>query len=256
MQALVFASYGTADKEVQKRSLDAVVEDFRFEFPKVNVSQVFLSQHIREKLEARGETVPSVSLLLSMLKKDEVSEVYLQPGLIAAGDTYEKELREAVASFADSFDRIRLGEPLIASKKDAQNFFVSLLSDLHVPPHTQLVLVGHGSAHRTSGAYARLQELADEVGLPLHIGVFAEDSTPGQRDVLARLSEAGDTSVLLAPLLLTSGYHAKTNIFGDEEASWKSALERAGYTVSCDRRGLGEYPLIRKMFVNKARTLM
>jgi len=256
MQALVFASYGTADEEVQKRSLDPVAEDFRFEFPKVKVSQVFLSQHIREKLEAKGGVAPDLPTMLTMLKKDDISEVYVQPGLIASGETYEKELKEAAEAFSDSFDRLRVGEPLIASKKDARNFFVSLLSDLHVPPHTQLVLVGHGFAQHASSAYEKLQAQADEAGLPLHIGVFAEGDTPGQREVLARLSKAGDASVLLAPLLLTSGYHASKDIFGDGETSWKTVLEQAGYAVTCDRRGLGEYPLIRKMFVDKARALM
>ena len=40
---------------------------------------------------------------------------------------------------------------------------------------------------------------------------------------------------------------------GDEEDSWKSRLERAGYQVECRIRGLGEVEAIRKLYVAHVR---
>ena len=40
---------------------------------------------------------------------------------------------------------------------------------------------------------------------------------------------------------------------GEEEDSWKSRLERAGYQVECRIRGLGEVEAIRKLYVAHVR---
>ena len=54
------------------------------------------------------------------------------------------------------------------------------------------------------------------------------------------------------PFMVVAGDHAKNDMAGDEEDSWKSRLEKAGYQVSCIMKGLGEFPMIQDLFADRA----
>ena len=40
---------------------------------------------------------------------------------------------------------------------------------------------------------------------------------------------------------------------GDEDDSWKSTFEKAGYTVDCQVEGLGQLEAIQQLFVEHAK---
>ena len=54
--------------------------------------------------------------------------------------------------------------------------------------------------------------------------------------------------------MVVSGDHANNDMAGDEEDSWKSVFENAGYEVICLLRGLGENEEIRQIYVEHAQT--
>jgi len=56
---------------------------------------------------------------------------------------------------------------------------------------------------------------------------------------------------LVLSAALTLGMAAPA-LAGDEPESWKSQLLERGYQVSCELKGLGEYPQIRALFVRHA----
>ena len=58
--------------------------------------------------------------------------------------------------------------------------------------------------------------------------------------------------VVLEPLMIVAGDHANNDMAGDEEGSWKTTFEDAGYDVTCLVRGLGELPAIQDIFVKHA----
>ena len=58
--------------------------------------------------------------------------------------------------------------------------------------------------------------------------------------------------VVLHPLMVVAGDHAKNDLAGDEPESWRSRLLARGYQVDCEQKGLGEYPQIRALFVRHA----
>ena len=57
----------------------------------------------------------------------------------------------------------------------------------------------------------------------------------------------------MQPFMVVAGDHAIHDMAGPEPDSWKSRLEKAGYTVTCVLKGLGEYPGIRAVFAEHAR---
>ncbi len=50
--------------------------------------------------------------------------------------------------------------------------------------------------------------------------------------------------------MIVAGDHANNDMAGDEDDSWKSVFEKAGFEVECVLKGLGQYPGIQKMFVD------
>jgi hypothetical protein len=75
-------------------------------------------------------------------------------------------------------------------------------------------------------------------------------------DVLAKVQEGGYTKVVLEPLMIVAGDHANNDMAGDDEDSWKTTFENAGYEVECLVRGLGELPEIQQLLVQHAQEAM
>ena len=68
-----------------------------------------------------------------------------------------------------------------------------------------------------------------------------------------RLDERPEVKkVVLYPLMVVAGDHAKNDLAGDEADSWKNRIAAQGYDVKCVLSGLGEYPGIREVFVRHA----
>ena len=57
---------------------------------------------------------------------------------------------------------------------------------------------------------------------------------------------------VLAPLMLVAGDHARNDMAGEDEDSWKNVLERGGIEVSCVMAGLGSYAFAQRMFAEHA----
>ena len=55
------------------------------------------------------------------------------------------------------------------------------------------------------------------------------------------------------PLMIVAGDHANNDMAGDEDDSWKSTFEKAGYTVDCQVEGLGQLEAIQQLFVEHAK---
>jgi len=57
---------------------------------------------------------------------------------------------------------------------------------------------------------------------------------------------------VLRPMMIVAGDHANNDMAGDEEDSWKSVFEGAGYEVECVLHGLGEVEAIQQLLVAHA----
>ena len=68
---------------------------------------------------------------------------------------------------------------------------------------------------------------------------------------ISRLGARSSRRVILRPLLLTAGEHARSDMAGEDEGSWKNVLTAAGYQVDCVLEGLGEIPAIRQMYLER-----
>ena len=53
--------------------------------------------------------------------------------------------------------------------------------------------------------------------------------------------------VVLMPMMLVAGDHAKNDLAGDDEDSWKSVLTTKGFDVRVRMRGLGALKAVQQL---------
>lgn len=52
------------------------------------------------------------------------------------------------------------------------------------------------------------------------------------------------------PFMVVAGDHAKNDMAGDDEDSWKVIFEKEGFKVECILKGIGEFNGIQKIYLN------
>ena len=117
---------------------------------------------------------------------------------------------------------------------------------------TAICFMGHGTEAESNQVYSKMQEMLTEAGYKNYY-VGTVEAAPSLDDVLAMVQAGDYKRVVLEPLMIVAGDHANNDMAGDEEDSWKTTFENAGYEVTCLVRGLGEMEGIQQIFVEHAR---
>ena len=145
------------------------------------------------------------------------------------------------------FERLALGAPLLASEADLDAVIRAMAGELggYDDGKTALCLMGHGTDAASNQVYQKMQDRMIAGGYAnYYIGTV--EAQPDLQAVIEKLGEQKHYQrAVLQPLMVVAGDHANQDMAGEEEDSWKSRLERAGYQVECRIRGLGEVEAIR-----------
>ena len=253
-QALVLASFGVSDAAARAASLDAAAALLQQEFPAWQVYQAYTSNFIRKRLVAAGVQAFSLPELLTQLADAGFARVLVQPSHLTPGEEFDHKVCAAADEAAALFPAgLAVGQPVFAEPADYGRVLDAVLPALGLMPGEELVLFGHGSPHRHNPVYERLQQVADDRQLPVHVGVLEPMDTPNLAMVRERLRQRGSRKLLLAPLLLSGGSHVTRDMAGSNPESWRSQLMAAGFAVRTDMRGLGEHPAFRALYAQKVR---
>lgn len=199
-----------------------------------------------------GMNVPDVQQALDQLRMEGYRCVLIQPLFLTPGEEFDQLKAQAAPFSADGFS-LAVGAPLLDTPEDCTALSRALLNSLEPPrPDEALVLMGHGSLHHSNGEFLRMEQALRTEGRPdAFVGVMRGE--PGLDRVLAAMHRRPHVrAVQLHPLLITAGMHARRDLAGPGDASWRTRLEAAGYPVRCTLRGLGEYPAVRRLFVHHA----
>ena len=252
---LLVVSFGTSFNDSRRLTIGAIESALDSAFPEYSVRRGFTSNIIIDHVNSRdGILIDDVDAALKRAVDNGVKNLVVQPTHLMNGLEYE-ELNEKVASYADAFENIVFGEPLLTSDDDfakVEQAIVDWTAD-YDDGETAIVFMGHGTEAASNGVYAKMQELLTKDG---HTNYFigTVEATPSLDDVLA-LVQAGDyKKVVLEPLMVVAGDHANNDMAGDDEDSWKTAFTEAGYDVECLLRGLGENEDIQQIYVEHAKT--
>ena len=254
-KGLLVVSFGTTHEETRRKAIEPIEEALGNAFPERRLYRGWTSRMITGRLRQRGVTIDTLEEALERMQEDGVTDILVQPTHIMEGAENDRMLT-ALQEASGAFEQVRCGLPLLASGEDLLALADILAEEfLKEAPGAALVLMGHGSAKKQSAnhIYGEMQEAFRQLG---HENVFVgtvegEPSFDDVRQQLAGMRPAPDP-VILAPMMIVAGDHAKNDMAGDSGDSWKSLLEAGGFRVGAAVRGLGEYPRVREMLVRHA----
>lgn len=253
-KAILSVSFGTTHLDTLERTIAAIEGDLAAAFPERDFARAFTSSMVRRRLREReGISIDSPEEALERLREKGYQDVVVQSTHVMNGEEWEKLVREA-APYRGRFASLSFGSPLLTEAGDYQAAAKALLERLsEAEAGSAVVFMGHGTEHHANAVYALLEYILHDRGRrDIHIGTV--EGYPGFAEVCRRLEEQGDVKrVLLLPLMIVAGDHAKNDLAGEDADSWRAMLARRGYEVTCRLEGLGENPAVREIFVEHAK---
>ena len=264
---LLVVSFGTSFNDSRRLTIGAVEKELQRANPSWSVRRAFTSQIIIDHVKDRdGEVIDNVTEALERAIANGVKTLVVQPTHLMPGFEYH-DLEAELAEYADAFDTIVLSEPLLYTDAD-----ISILGTVMIDvssayaldrfgldefqekdARTAYCFMGHGTEADSNAVYARLQDYLFSSSVRAdNIFVGTVEAEPSVQDVL-EMVQAGDYDrVVLRPLMIVAGDHANNDMAGDDEDSWKSIFEAAGYEVDCVLEGLGSNDTVQFLFDVKA----
>ena len=111
--------------------------------------------------------------------------------------------------------------------------------------------MGHGTTHESHSAYPALEYMFRDNDMNVYIGTV--EGYPEIEQVVKKLKADNIKTVDVLPFMLVAGDHATNDMASDEEDSWKTIFEEAGYKVKIILKGLGEYHGVQQRFIVHAK---
>lgn len=248
-QELLVVSFGTSYNDSRRLTIGGIESRLEKDFPEWSVRRGFTSQIIIDHVLRRdGEKIDNVTEALDRAIDNGVKTLLVQPTHLMHGFEFT-DLVEELAEYADAFDKIIVGEPLLSSEEDfsAVADIITEATKEYDDGKTAICFMGHGTEAPSNEIYDRMQKVLTEKGFEnYYIGTV--EAEPSVEDVLEAVQQGGYERVVLRPLMIVAGDHANNDMAGDEEDSWKSIFEAAGFEVVCVVEGLGQLEGVQEIF--------
>ena len=251
-KAVLVTSFGTSHLDTLEKTIAAIERAIAEAMPDYALRRAFTSTIIMKKLRSRdGLDIDNVPQALTRLMEEGYRQVVIQPTHILCGEEYDK-LCALAAPFKELME-ISMGTPLLRTPQDYWDLAKVMTGLLEAPAEDEaIVFMGHGSPHFANASYALLQYLLEDMDAQ-RIFVGTVEGLPTLEQVIKRLKKNPEIRRIRAiPLMVVAGDHAKNDMAGPDEDSWKSQLEKAGFEVQCILKGLGEFPAIQALFASRA----
>ena len=254
---LLVVSFGTSYNDNRRLTIGAIEAAMEKAFPEYSVRRGFTSQIIIDHVKDRdGEVIDNVGEALDRAVANGVKNLVIQPTHLMNGLEYSDLVNE-VAQYSDAFEAVSIGEPLLTSDEDFQTVADAIVEATasYDDGKTAICFMGHGTEADSNAVYAKMQQLLTDGGHENYF-VGTVEATPSLEDVLALVQAGSYERVVLQPLMIVAGDHANNDMAGNEEGSWKTTFEAAGYQVECLVNGLGELEEIQNLLVAHAQAAM
>ncbi|UQZ90390.1 sirohydrochlorin cobaltochelatase [Deltaproteobacteria bacterium Smac51] len=279
--AIVLAAFGTSDPEALTALIN-IKQRVALSFPNIEVRLAFTSGFIRRIWRKRSGDcefqaahpglddfygVLNPLSTLAALQENGPCPVLVQSLHVAEGSEYLdlKSLVEQLAGIRTQqpsmrpFPLIALGEPALG---DGSANYISRAAEALGPlafdavnEGGALVLMGHGNEHMKMTVYGDLErELRRLHGPHVHIGLV--EGEPGPDRVLEAVVKGGGVRrVVLAPLMVVAGEHAKKDMAAEGTESWAGKFKSRGFEVSVRLTGLGSLDSWADIYVEHLKRL-
>ena len=255
MKALLSVSFGTSYEETRAKTIDVVDGKLAADFPDRAFYSAWTSGRIVAKIrKERGEMHYTLDEAFARLTHDGVDDLLVATMCLMNGHEMGK-----IAEYAQTWVRegegrtARLAEPILASQEDRKAMAAALGDAFaEVPEGEAVLLMGHGSPGGPNEVYSQIQHELDSLG-GTRFFVGTVEGEPTFEDALAPLKASGVRRVHLTPFMVVAGDHARNDLSGDDDDSWKNLLEAQGFETAVTLRGLGELKEFQDLVCEHAR---
>ena len=264
--AVVVSAFGTTDEEALQSILN-IKNRIAAAFPSYDIHLAFTSNFIRDIWHQRNndkeyrkahknipEEVYKITNPLTVMAQiqERGSRLIIVQSLhVTAGEEYGdlksivKQLYsiETMKFSLKPFPWLALGKPALGygEKEDLERAAKSLapLATEAKISGAALVLMGHGNEHKELDVYGKLEKILVKMyDLPVYIGLV--EGNPGFDDVLKRVHKDQVKKIILAPLMVVAGDHAKNDMASaDDPESWYSQFKVHNIEIKVHLEGLG-----------------
>jgi len=261
-KAIVVVSFGTTYADVRQSCIEAVEKRIQDAFPEYKIYRAFTSNFVIKRLAERENIqIDDLKTVLEKLYRESYTEVVIQSTHLTAGEEYENKVMRVSLPYKSKFTKFAIGRPLLYftgddGKPDDFSMTVAALRvqiSLGMEEDQAVVFMGHGSPHQHNPAYERMQQYFDRERIPAVVGVVEETDYPNFADLQEGLQKKNSKKLILMPMLLVAGDHAKNDMAGTSKESWKNKLIAQGYEVEIYLHGLGENIAIQDLYVQHVR---
>lgn len=283
--AIVLAAFGASEVEAVQSILN-IEKRVAAAFPGYDVHLAFTSNIIRNIWHKRAKDaafrrenpdipdaiydINNVLTTLAKIQEDGARLVLVQSLHITDGEEYQ-DLANLVSALENyktmkpvlhPFPWIGVGEPALGLG-DGQNRYLERAAEAIAPLYRKvwdkgaaLVLMGHGNEHLDQEVFAKFQKVLREKYSP-YIYIGAVEAKPFPEDIVEEMkkTEGAPKSVLVAPLMIVAGDHARNDMAGDEEDSWINIFKASGYEAEPYLVGLGSNPSWADIYVEHLKAL-
>jgi len=256
-KGILLVAFGTSIPEAEKsfKNIDTKV---KAAFPGVPVRWAYTSKIIRHKLARENKIIDSPSEALAKMMDEDFTHVAVQSLHTIPGKEYNalRTTAKAFEGLPKGMRSIIVGAPLLYSPQDVKKAVKIIAAQFprERKPDEAIVLMGHGTEHPGNIYYPALQYYFGQMDPNIFVGTV--DGSPTLDDVLTGLKKKGITKAYLIPLMSVAGDHARNDMAGDEDDSWKSILTRAGITCVPILKGTAEYDAIADLWLEHLKIAM
>ena len=249
---ILVVSFGTSYNNSRELTIGGIESAIAKAFPDYTVARAFTADTIIKILKERDNiSVDNVDEALTKAADRGVKTLVVQPTHLMNGFEYT-DLQKTLAKYESKFGKVVLAQPLLTSDADfdAVASAITEKSKKFDDGNTAICFMGHGTEAASNGVYAKMQDVLSAKGFAnFYIGTV--EAKPSVEDLLAAIQAKGTyKKVVLNPLMVVAGDHANNDMAGDEDDSWKSIFQKAGFEVECVLEGLGQVPAIQQIYVN------
>lgn len=280
--AIVLAMFGTTVEPALK-SLINIHQKVKKKYPNTPVKIAFTSNIIRKIWDKRSKNpeykkkhpeipqeifdVQTPLATVANLQDNGYDNIIVQPTLIAPAEEYLdlcscmnalNDIKTIKAKFKP-FNKIVVGRPALGTfgtkysyKDDIKAVAKTLADDAKLAKKEQaaLLYMGHGNDHfPSSGPYLELQSTMRKMYPEVLTVIATVEGFPEFDDILKNLQHTNVNKVILKPLMVVAGDHAKNDMAGEDDDSWKNMLEKANIKVTTVISGLGENDQFADIYV-------
>jgi sirohydrochlorin cobaltochelatase len=241
-KGILLVAFGSSLPQAQV-SFENIDKRVKLQFPDIPVHWAYTSIIIRKKLAKQGKHLDSVSIALSKMMDQGFTHVAVQSLHTIRGSEFNDlvHIANAFQGMPGGIQKIMVGSPLLSSPTDMDNVVDAILKN--IPANRKkadaVVLMGHGTHHPANAFYAALMFNLQRKDPNVFVGTV--EGSPLIDEIIGMLREKKIKKVTLMPFMSVAGDHARNDMAGDEQDSWKSILEKAGFKCDIVMKGTAEY---------------